>query len=94
MPDESHASRSSKSAGFDWSLPYPSRRQPLFARSFREVAGRAVCIDLSQAHFWDITAVAALHKVRQRLAKHGSTVQLQGLNAHSQGLMERLAVRD
>ncbi len=60
----------------------------------REVAGRAVCIDLSQAHFWDITAVAALHKVRQRLAKHGSTVQLQGLNAHSQGLMERLAVRD
>ena len=59
----------------------------------RDVAGRTVRIDLSQAHFWDITAVAALHKVRQRLAKHGSAVELLGLNAQSQGLMERLAVQ-
>lgn len=33
MPDESHASRPSKATRFDWSLPYPSRRQPLFARN-------------------------------------------------------------
>ncbi|MFG5777328.1 SulP family inorganic anion transporter [Comamonas sp. J-3] len=59
----------------------------------RDVASRAVRIDLSQAHFWDITAVAALHKVRQRLAKHGSQVELLGLNDQSQGLMERLAVQ-
>jgi SulP family sulfate permease len=56
----------------------------------REVAGRPVRIDLTEAHFWDVTAVAALDKVCQRLRKHGSQVQLRGLNAHSQALVARL----
>src|SRR6186997_117149 len=30
MPDETRASRTSR---FDWKLPYPSRRQPVFARN-------------------------------------------------------------
>src|SRR5690349_15642973 len=33
MPDESHASRPSSASRFDWKLPYPSRRQPVFARN-------------------------------------------------------------
>ncbi|MDB5848022.1 MAG: sodium-independent anion transporter [Rhodoferax sp.] len=56
----------------------------------REVAGRPVRIDLTQAHFWDVTAVAALDKVCQRLRKHGSPVQVRGLNAHSQALVAQL----
>jgi gamma-glutamyltranspeptidase/glutathione hydrolase len=32
-PDESPASRSFNAARLDWKLPYPSRRQPLFARN-------------------------------------------------------------
>ena len=60
----------------------------------RDVAGRDVRIDLSQAHFWDITAVAALQKVRERLNKHGSRVELVGLNAHSRGLMGRLVLEE
>ncbi|MFZ4287458.1 SulP family inorganic anion transporter [Variovorax sp. HJSM1_2] len=56
----------------------------------REVDGRAVQIDVSGAHFWDITAVAALDKVCQRLRKHGSSVEVLGLNPHSQALVARL----
>ncbi len=50
---------------------------------------RAVRIDVSQAHFWDITAVAALDKVVQRLCHHGCTVEVVGLNAASAVLIDR-----
>jgi SulP family sulfate permease len=56
----------------------------------REIEGRAVTLDLSEAHFWDITAVQALDKVCQRLRKHGSTVAVQGLNARSRALADQL----
>jgi SulP family sulfate permease len=56
----------------------------------REVEGRPVTIDLSQAHFWDITAVNALDKICQRLRKHGSTVEVRGMNAQSQALVSKL----
>ncbi|SDP82945.1 sulfate permease, SulP family [Rhodoferax sp. OV413] len=56
----------------------------------REVEGRPVTIELSQAHFWDITSVTALDKICQRLRKHGSTVEVLGLNAQSQALVSRL----
>lgn len=51
---------------------------------------RAVRIDVSQAHFWDITAVAALDKVVERLRHHGCTVDVVGLNAASAVLIDRL----
>ena len=56
----------------------------------REVEGRAVTIDLSQAHFWDITSVTALDKICQRLRKHGSEVEVRGLNDHSRALVSKL----
>lgn len=56
----------------------------------REVDGRPVQIDVTGAHFWDITAVAALDKVCQRLRKHGSSVEVLGLNPHSQALVAKL----
>ncbi len=56
----------------------------------RDVEGRPVTIDLSQAHFWDITAVNALDKICQRLRKHGSTVEVTGMNAHSRTLVSKL----
>jgi len=42
-----------------------------------------VLIDVSQAHFWDITAVAALEKVVQRFKAHNITVDVAGLNEAS-----------
>ena len=56
----------------------------------REVEGRSVTIDLSQAHFWDITSVTALDKICQRLRKHGSEVEVRGLNEHSRALVSKL----
>ena len=52
--------------------------------------GRAVVIDVTHAHFWDITAVAALDKVVQRLRHHGCTVQVLGLNEASAVLIDRM----
>lgn len=56
----------------------------------RDVEGRPVTIDLTAAHFWDITAVNALDKVRQRLRKHGSSVRVVGMNEHSRALISKL----
>ena len=58
----------------------------------RDVPGQQVIIDVSRAHFWDITAVAALDKVVQRLRHHGLQVQVQGLNAASRRLMQAHAL--
>jgi SulP family sulfate permease len=64
----------------------------IFIESFdvRAVAGRAVVIDVSAAHFWDITAIAALDKVVERLTNSGSTVEVLGLNPASERLKLRL----
>lgn len=51
-----------------------------------------VIIDLSRAHFWDITAVAALDKVVFRRA--GATVAVLGLNQASATLVGRFGVHD
>jgi SulP family sulfate permease len=50
----------------------------------------SVEINVAQAHFWDITAVAALDKVVQRYRKHEVPVQVLGLNAASSVLIDRL----
>ena len=51
---------------------------------------KRVCIDVSRAHFWDVTAVAALDKVVQRLRHHGCAVEVLGLNAASAVLIDRM----
>ena len=56
----------------------------------REVEGRPVTIELSQAHFWDITSVSALDKICQRLRKHGSKVEVSGMNEQSRALVSTL----
>jgi SulP family sulfate permease len=56
----------------------------------REIDGAPVRIDVSQAHFWDVTGVAALKKVAERLRKHGSTVDVTGMNQASRDLVLQL----
>jgi SulP family sulfate permease len=55
-------------------------------------AGHAVRIDVREAQFWDITAVAALDKVVQRLRQHGCTVTVTGMNAASRLLARQARV--
>lgn len=52
-----------------------------------------VRIDLSRAHFWDISAVGALDKVVARLQRAGAQVQVVGLNEASATLVGRFAVQ-
>ena len=62
-----------------------------FANSFDYLhASRQVLIDLTQAHFWDTSAVAALDRVVLKLRKHGATVNVIGLNRASESLVEQL----
>jgi len=60
---------------------------------FREVI-ETVCIDVSRAHFWDITAVSALDKVVVRFRREGTDVEVIGLNEASATMMDRFAVHD
>jgi SulP family sulfate permease len=53
-------------------------------------AGMSARIDVTQAHFWDITAVAALDTVVQRFKANRITAEVVGLNAASTTLIERL----
>jgi SulP family sulfate permease len=64
----------------------------IFADRFdlRDTA-RAVRIDLTAAHLWDVTAVAALEEVVTRMRRHGMQVELVGLNEASAILVDRHA---
>ncbi|TPP09730.1 SulP family inorganic anion transporter [Rhizobium glycinendophyticum] len=62
----------------------------LFVDAFdiRDAEGLRVVIDLTQAHLWDITAVAALHRVVQRFQAHDIPVEVLGLNQASATLID------
>jgi sulfate permease, SulP family len=50
---------------------------------------RRVNIDVSGAHFWDITAIGALDKIVLKLRRHGTHVEVIGLNEASATMVER-----
>ncbi|WP_370177803.1 SulP family inorganic anion transporter [Alteriqipengyuania sp.] len=53
-----------------------------------------VIIDVTKAHFWDISALGALDKVVERMRMHGRSVQVVGLNEASADLVDRHGVTD
>jgi SulP family sulfate permease len=55
----------------------------------QQVPARVV-VDLAQAHFWDLSAVAALERVLDKLRAHGAQVEVRGLNAASRTLVDRV----
>lgn len=61
------------------------------AFDFKEAVAK-VSIDLSRAHFWDITAVAALDKVVLKLRREGTEVEVRGLNEASATIVDRFGV--
>ncbi len=54
----------------------------------------SVVLDVSTAHFWDISAVGALDKVVIRLRRAGVAVEVVGLNEASTTLVGRFGVHD
>lgn len=63
------------------------------AFDYQEVIER-VCIDVSRAHFWDITAISALDKVILKFRREGTEVEVIGLNEASATMVDRFAVHD
>lgn len=64
-----------------------------FVDSFDYKEGvKEIDLDLSQAHLWDDSAVGAIDKVVIKYHQNGVKVNLIGLNAESNKLMERIAV--
>lgn len=59
---------------------------------YREPLAR-VELDLSAAHLWDGSAVAALDKVVLKYRARGVTVHVTGLNEASASLVERLGTQ-
>ncbi|WP_232493494.1 SulP family inorganic anion transporter [Novosphingobium kaempferiae] len=66
-----------------------------FTRAFQNEADAAhVVIDVSRAHFWDISAVGALDRIVARLRREGRSVEVAGYNAASADLVDRFALHD
>nr|WP_163502370.1 SulP family inorganic anion transporter [Halomonas socia] len=63
------------------------------AFDFKETVEK-VTIDLSRAHFWDITAVQTLDRVVIKFRREGAEVKLVGLNEASATIVDRYAVHD
>ena len=60
---------------------------------FKEVL-ESVAIDLSAAHFWDVTSVSALDKVVVKFRREGTQVELIGMNQATQTIVDKFGVHD
>ena len=72
---------------------FASSESFLAAFDFKESASK-VRIDVSRAHFWDITAVSALDKAVLKFRRDGAQVQVVGLNEASATLVDRFAMHN
>ena len=60
---------------------------------FKEVLDKVI-IDVSRAHFWDITAVYALDKAVIKLRREGAVVEVIGQNEASKTIIDRFGIHD
>ena len=72
---------------------FASSDQLYHAFDYNDTA-RHVHIDVSHAHFWDITAVTALDKVVLKLRRAGAQVEVHGMNEASATMVGRFGVHD
>lgn len=71
---------------------YGSTEALLRAFDFRENVARVV-IDVSRAHVWDISSVQALDMAVAKFRRAGRMVEIRGMNAASETLMDRLSLQ-
>lgn len=72
---------------------FPSAEKFVASFDFKEAVDRVI-IDLTRAHFWDVTSVAALDKVIIKLRRDGTVVDVLGLNEASATIIDRFGVHD
>ena len=63
------------------------------AFDFKEALEK-VTIDVSRAHIWDISSVAALDIVILKFRREGAEVEIIGLNEASETIVDKLAIHD
>ena len=71
---------------------FASSEKFIAAFDFKEVVER-VTIDVSEAHFWDITAVSAFDKVVIKFRREGAEVDIIGMNEASATIVDRFGVQ-
>ena len=74
-------------------LFYASVEDFMAAFDFREALDRVV-IDVGRAHIWDISSVQALDMAVLKFRRDGAEVEIVGLNAASETLVDRLGTHD
>lgn len=74
-------------------LFFTSSEKFLASFDFKEAIDHVV-IDLTRAHFWDITAVGALDKAVLKFRREGAQVEVIGLNEASETIVDRFGVHD
>ena len=74
-------------------LFFASTDRFLAAFDVREALQKVV-IDLTHAHIWDISSVAALDSVVLKFRREGAEVELVGLNEASETIVDELAIHD
>lgn len=72
---------------------FSSSEQFVAAFDFKDAVEK-VTIDVSKAHFWDITAISSLDKVVIKFRREGTEVELLGLNEASATLVDKFAVHN
>jgi SulP family sulfate permease len=63
------------------------------AFDFKEALEK-VTIDVSRAHIWDISSVAALDMIILKFRREGAEVEILGLNEASETIVDKLAIHD
>lgn len=72
---------------------FASSEQFIKSFDFKEVVDKVI-IDLSQAHFWDITAVATLDKVVIKFKRDGAEVEVVGMSEATETIVDKFGVHN
>ncbi|OOF05711.1 MULTISPECIES: SulP family inorganic anion transporter [unclassified Salinivibrio] len=72
---------------------FASSEQFITSFDFKEAVER-VTIDLSDAHFWDVTAVSSLDRVVIKFRREGTEVNLVGMNEATATIVDKFGVHD
>ncbi|SIT69318.1 sulfate permease, SulP family [Ectothiorhodosinus mongolicus] len=90
LPDEKTLHRTYRVHG---QVFFASVEKFMAAFDYREDLDK-VTIDLSRAHFWDISSVAALDKVVVNFRREGTEVEIIGMNQATATIVDKHAVHD
>ncbi|NCT12344.1 MAG: SulP family inorganic anion transporter [Rhodobacterales bacterium] len=93
VTSEASADGRSRTYRVEGQLFYASVEDFNRAFDFREALDE-VTIDVSAAHIWDVSSVAAVDMVVLKFRREGATVTLVGMNDASETIVDRLALHD